>query len=352
MKSRTVWLLAAVAFAAACGGSDTAAPTQTAPAVSSTANADGGTTGGKTGGTTTATAAALTGTIGSLTGACPALSFKLEGRVITTDAATSFADVKCADLKDGTRVGVRGEARSDGSILAKIVKPVLPPPALPPPPVVTEGTVSGLSGACPAITFTVAGKTFTTDAQTRFGDGGCAAVKNDAKAVVYSQATPSGGVKVLAVKVIPPPPPPPVVTEGTVSGLSGACPAITFTVAGKAFTTDVQTRFGDGGCAAVKNNAKVVVYSQATPTGGVKVLAVKVIPPPPPPPALAGEVTAVAGACPAITITVNGKTAVTSATTVFTGKACGDVKVGAKVAIYGTIATGATSVTATQVVLR
>jgi hypothetical protein len=218
----------------------------------------------------------------------------------------------------------------------------------------TEGTVSALSGSCPKVTFTVAGKTFTTDSLTRFGDGGCAAVKNDVKVLVQSQATTAGVVRVLAVKVIPPPPPPPppTMTEGTVSALSGNCPKVTFTVAGKTFTTDSLTRFSDGGCAAVKNDAKVLVQSQATTAGGVRVLAVKVIPPPPPPPTIAGEITALSGTCPAITISLGTKQAVTSAATVFSGKACADVRVGAKVAIYGTVAAGATIVAATKVVIR
>jgi hypothetical protein len=274
MKTHLVWILGAAAMVAACGGSGDTTGTPTAPASAATANADGGGGGSKTTGTTTASSAGATGTISSLAGACPALSFKLDGKVIKTDSTTRFADVKCADLKDGVRVGVSGTAQSDGSILAKIVKPMAPPP---PAPTMTEGTVSALSGACPAITFTVAGKTFTTDAQTRFGNGGCAAVKND---------------------------------------------------------------------------VKVVVQSQATAAGGVRVLAVKLILPPPPAPNLAGEVTAVSGTCPAITISLGSKTAVTSAATVFTGKTCADVKPGVKVAIFGTVAPGSATITATKVVVR
>jgi hypothetical protein len=277
------------------------------------------------------------------------VTFKVEAKSIATDAATTYGEKACADLKDGVRVGVVGTALADGSILAKQVKFAPPPP---PPAVLTEGTVSGLSGACPTITFTVAGKSFTTESATRFGDAGCAAVANGAKVAVSSQTTTAGATRVLAVKVIPPPPPPPVLTEGTVSGLSGSCPAITFTVAGKSFTTESATRFGDAGCAAVVNGAKVGVASQTLASGAVRVLTVKVIPPPPPPPDLAGEVSSFTGTCPSIIITIGSRTATTSPTTVFQGKACGDVKVGTKVGIYGTIAAGATTLTATKVVVR
>jgi len=349
---RIGFLMVAAALTAACGGSGetSAPPTSPVTTSSATANGSSGTSsadGTKTG--TTTRAEGITGTISDIAGACPNVTFKVEGKVVKTDSATTYVEKGCADLKDGVRVGVMGTTQADGSVLAKQVKFAPPPP---PPPALTEGTVSALSGTCPAITFTVAGKTFTTDAQTRYGDGGCAAVQNGVKVVVQSQATTAGGARVLAVKVIPPPPPPPALTEGTVSALSGTCPTITFTVASKTFTTDAQTRYGDGGCAAVQNGVKVVVQSQATTAGGTRVLAVKVIPPPPPPPALSGEVTAVTGTCPAITITLGTKVAVTSAATVFTGKTCADVKVGSKVGIYGTIAAGATTLTATKVVIR
>jgi hypothetical protein len=289
------------------------------------------------------------GTVSALSGTCPAITFTVAGKTFTTDAQTRFGDGGCAAVKNDIKVAVATQTSTAGVVRVLGVK-VIPPP--PPPPVLTEGTVSGVSGTCPAITFTVAGKTFTTDAQTRFGALGCAAVKNEVKVAVATQTSPAGVVRVLTVKVIPPPPPPPVLTEGTVSALSGTCPAITFTVAGKTVTTDAQTRFGDGGCAAVKNDIKVAVATQTSAAGVVRVLAVKVILPPPPPPDLIGVVTALSGTCPNITITIGTKVAVTSATTVFSGKTCGDVKVGSKVGIYGTVAAGATTLTAAKVVIR
>ncbi len=289
------------------------------------------------------------GTVSALSGACPTITFTVAGKSFTTEAATRFGDGGCSAVQNGTKVVVAYQTQASGAVRVLAVK-VIPPP--PPPPLMAEGTVSGLSGTCPTITFTVAGKSFTTEAATRFGDGGCAAVQNGTKVAVTYQTLSSGAVRVLAVKVIPPPPPPPLMAEGTVSGLSGTCPAITFTVAGKSFTTESSTRFGDGGCAAVQNGTKVAVAYQTLASGAVRVLAVKSVPPPPPPPDLAGTVTAVSGTCPSIVITIGSRTATTSSATVFQGKACGDVRVGTKVAIYGTIAAGATTLTATKVVVR
>jgi hypothetical protein len=152
---RLGFLMVAAALTTACGGGESnAPPTSPATQVSATANGSSGTTsadGARTG--TAATASAVTGTISAFAGACPAVTFKLEAKVIKTDAATTYVEKGCADLKDGVRVGVSGTTQGDGSILAKYVKFVPPPP---PPPTLTEGTVSALSGTCPTITFTVA----------------------------------------------------------------------------------------------------------------------------------------------------------------------------------------------------
>lgn len=275
MKYRLGCLMVAGALASACGGGESSSTPPTAPAsqASATANGSSGSTsadGTKTG--TTTRADGVTGIVSGVAGACPSVTFKVDTRTVKTDAATTYVTKSCADLKDGVRVGVSGTAQADGSLLAK------------------------------------------------------------------------------SVKFAPPPPPPPA--EGTVSALSGTCPSITFTVAGKTFTTDSLTRFSSGGCAAVKNDAKVGVAYQTRVDGSVRVLTVKVVPPPLPPPALSGVVTALTGTCPVITITLGTKVAMTSAATVFQGKACADVKVGMKVAIYGTIATGATVLAATKVVTR
>jgi Domain of unknown function (DUF5666) len=70
--------------------------------------------GGKPGGR-------VEGTIGSLTGTCPALTMVINGMPVMTTAATTFDDVACAALKAGTKVEVEGEV-SGGSLLATKVE--------------------------------------------------------------------------------------------------------------------------------------------------------------------------------------------------------------------------------------
>lgn len=293
MRTRPAWLIAAVSLTilvlvAGCGGADRSEPTAPVATATATANGTAGTTssdGAKTG-TTGATSGAVlvTGTISALAGTCPALSFKLETKVVKTDAATSFAGVRCADLANGTKVGVSGTVQGDGALLAKVLK-VMP-------------------------------------------------------------ATPSGTAT---------PVPPPATATGTVSALTGACPAITFNLDGKVVVTNAATIYGDKTCADIKNDLKAGALGTAQADGSILAKVVKLVPPPatlPPPPVLMGEVTALSGTCPALTISVGAKSAVTSASTVFEGKPCVELRPGVKVGIYGTIAAGATSLSATKVVVR
>jgi hypothetical protein len=65
----------------------------------------------------------------------------------------------------------------------------------------------------------------------------------------------------------PPPPPPapeprPVELEGRVDAMSGSCPAITFTVAGKSVVTSASTEYRKGNCGHVTPGAEVVVVGQ------------------------------------------------------------------------------------------
>lgn len=296
MRTRPANLIAAASLGilglvAGCSGADRSEPTAPVSTAGATANGTAGSSssdGAKTGSTgATSGFLIVTGTISALAGTCPALAFKLETKAVKTDAATVFAEVRCADLTNGTKVGVSGTVQGDGVLLAKALKvmpatpPVIAPPAAPvPPPATAVGTVSALTGACPAITFKLDGKVVVTDAATIYGDKTCADVKNDLKAGALGIAQANGSILAKVVKLVPP-------------------PALL-----------------------------------------------------PPSPVLMGEVTAVSGTCPSLTISVGAKSAVTSASTVFEGKPCVDVRRGMKVGIYGTIAAGATTLSAIKVVVR
>lgn len=58
--------------------------------------------------------------------------------------------------------------------------------------------------------------------------------------------------------------------EGTVSGLTGTCPNITFTVRGVTVKANGTTRFDDGSCAGVRNNSRVEVHGQRQADGSIQ----------------------------------------------------------------------------------
>ena len=55
--------------------------------------------------------------------------------------------------------------------------------------------------------------------------------------------------------------------EGAVSGLSGACPSLTFTVAGRTVRTSSTTVFEDSSCARIRNNVRVEVKGMTAADG-------------------------------------------------------------------------------------
>jgi hypothetical protein len=72
----------------------------------------------------------------------------------------------------------------------------------------------------------------------------------------------------------PPPPPPPQDGEridiaGTVSGLGGQCPDVSFSVSGRAVTSDRDTGYRRGNCRDLSNGIRVSVRGRTTPTGAV-----------------------------------------------------------------------------------
>lgn len=64
----------------------------------------------------------IAGSAGGVSGACPTLSFGINGYSIRTDASTAFEGITCAALKSGTKVTVTGISQADRSVLATRVK--------------------------------------------------------------------------------------------------------------------------------------------------------------------------------------------------------------------------------------
>ena len=72
----------------------------------------------------------------------------MAGRTVKTSSATVFDDNSCALIRNSVRVEVKGTRAADGTFTALRVE--IEDQEI-------EGTVSGLTGTCPALTFTLAG---------------------------------------------------------------------------------------------------------------------------------------------------------------------------------------------------
>ena len=77
-------------------------------------------------------------------------------------------------------------------------------------------------------------------------------------------------------KPTPPPPPEKVHVEGTVSGLSGQCPALSFTVRGVAIVTNGSTDFKKGTCRQVEHSRSVDVTGTRQSSGAVLATEVQI----------------------------------------------------------------------------
>jgi hypothetical protein len=124
--------------------------------------------------------------------------------------------------------------------------------------------------------------------------------------------------------------------EGPLSNLAGSCPAVTFTVDNTTVSTTPNTRFTGGTCAQLTDGTTVAV--DGTLQNGALVAAdVRTQT------SMAhvhGTVSALEGACPAVTFTVDNTTVSTTPNTRFTGGTCAQLTDGTAVAVDGTLQDG------------
>ena len=64
----------------------------------------------------------LKGSVGNLSGSCPALSFRVKGVLVTTDAQTDYDKGTCQSIKNGLDVDVKGRLQPNGSVHAEEIK--------------------------------------------------------------------------------------------------------------------------------------------------------------------------------------------------------------------------------------
>jgi hypothetical protein len=213
----------------------------------------------------------VVGTVGQVTGTCPDLTFVLSGVTIHISSKTVFESGACGDVKEGVRAGAIGSKRTDGSIDAARVKIA---PAVPPPPS-ASGAVTGLTGSCPSLTFSLSGTMVHTNDKTRFEGGACGDLKNDIRAGAMGPKDANGVIDAQVVKIAPPPLP---AVTGTISALSGSCPNLQFVLSGTTVRTSDKTRFEGGACGDLKNDIRAGAMGPKDANGVINAHLVKIAP--------------------------------------------------------------------------
>ena len=219
--------------------------------------------------------AEVEGVVSGSTGTCPAVTFMVGTRKVTTNSATSFRDGTCADATaNGATVEVKGTKQTDGSILATRVELKKKAGAPTPTTVTLTGVISGSTGTCPTVTFTVQSTKVTVSSATTFPSTTCAdATKNDANVIVTGTKQADGSVTATSVALN-------ITTlTGLTSGSTGTCPAVTFTVQSTKVTVNSATTYTSTTCAvATANGANVKVTGPKQADGSVVATTVALAP--------------------------------------------------------------------------
>jgi hypothetical protein len=137
-----------------------------------------------------------------------------------------------------------------------------------------------------------------------------------------------------------------VTLNGTIGGITGACPSLSMSFSGNYVRTNSSTTFSGKSCGDLKTGVAITVVG--TRQSDNTVLATSIAstastptPTPTPTPAptptatASGTITALGGSCPALSMKVDGTYAITSSATTFSGKTCSTLKAGDAVSVAG-----------------
>ena len=228
----------------------------------------------------------VNGIIDTLTGTASAFSFKIGSRLVKGDASTTFfgdgdKPDTFADLKEGSRVEVKGEQRDDFIYAVRIHindgdddddDPQDDSASI-------HGVLKVMSGAAPSLVLTVDTTTVRTSASTQVKRRGdfqtLAELKVGQSLHVIGVRQSDGSINARLIEIDDDAPGGEFEIEGALGGLKGTCPAIQFSVNGFSVTTSASTTFEDGTCAALKSGTKVNVKGLHQADGSVAATRVK-----------------------------------------------------------------------------
>jgi hypothetical protein len=228
----------------------------------------------------------VNGVIDTVTGDASSFQFKIGSRVIKGDTTTTFfgdgnTPDSFADLKDGVRVEVKGEQR-DGFIFATRIH-------------INEGddedddgqddsasihgTLKSISGSTPSLTLTVDTTIVHTSGSTevkRRGDVQTLdALRTGQSLHVVGARQTDGSINARKIEIDDDEDGGEFEIEGALGGLTGTCPAISFSVNGFKILTSASTEFKEVACSALKSGDKVEVKGARQADGSVNATRVE-----------------------------------------------------------------------------
>ncbi len=245
--------------------------------------------------------AQLEGRVESLPPAMPALTFKAAGRTVSTDSSTKFVYGSVAlafvDLQIGMRVHVKGSLSADTFTATRVelqspatpapTTPTPPPPTAPAPPTTPpqessasiHGVLKSIGGAKPSLVLLVDSTTVRTSSGTEVKRRGDVQTLDELKVGqslhVVGDRQPDGSLDARKIEINEDAIGGEFEIAGSVGGLKGACPAVSFGVNGFSVTTSSATVFEGAACSSLKSGDKVTVKGLKQADGSVAATSVK-----------------------------------------------------------------------------
>lgn len=227
----------------------------------------------------------VNGTIDTVTGTAGAFQFKIGSRVIKGDALTVFfgdgdRPDSFASLAEGTRVEVKGEQR-DGFVYAVRIHVNRTDPTTPP-----EDTSASIRGVLKTIGATIPNLVLLVDSTTvrtssatevkRRGDvQTLEQLKVGQSLHVVGDRQADGSLNARKIEINDDATGGEFEIEGSVGGLRGVCPVVSFSVNGFSVTTNASTTFEGGTCSSLKSGDKVTVKGVKQADGSVAATRVR-----------------------------------------------------------------------------
>jgi hypothetical protein len=228
----------------------------------------------------------VNGVIDTLTGSSSGFSFKVGSRLVKGDANTAFfgdgdKPDTFADLKEGSRVEVKGEQRDDFVYAVRIHinggddtdnTPQDDSASI-------HGVLKAMSGALPNLVLTVDTTTVRTSSSTQVKRRGDFQTLNELKTGqslhVVGVRQSNGSIDARLIEIDDDATGGEFEIEGALGGLKGTCPAIQFGVNGFSITTSASTTFEGTACSGLTSGTKVKVKGLKQADGSVAATRVK-----------------------------------------------------------------------------